>query len=37
MLAPYSQKKWKIQSSENNTINWSFINDYGAIIETHAD
>lgn len=34
MLPPYSQKKWQIKPSTNNKIDWSFINDYGAIIET---
>lgn len=37
MLAPYSQKKWDIKQNQsvNNKINWSFINDYGAVIKTY--
>ncbi|HGJ5892010.1 MAG TPA: molecular chaperone [Arsenophonus apicola] len=34
VLPPYSQKIWQIKPNKNNKIDWSFINDYGAIIET---
>lgn len=36
MLPPYSQKKWPIKQHSNNKIDWSYINDYGAVIETHT-
>lgn len=36
MLPPYSQKKWPIKQHSNNKIDWSYINDYGAVIKTHT-